>query len=384
MPHKKKINLFIIVGELSGDQIASNIIIELKKKYDLNLYGLGGKNLKSLGLKSIFPINELSIMGILEIIPRIPKLLKLIIFTVNEIRKFNPDLVISVDAPGFSFRVLKKLKQKNNYKTLHIVAPTVWAWKSKRAKKISSYVDYLFVLFSFEKKYFTPHGLKTFFIGHPLSHKNISERNIKRKKNISFFNDNKKIVSIFPGSRKKEIKTHLDKILLYLSNFSKIREFNILIVAVEEHYNLIKPIAYNYNSILNLNITTSKNKAIVFNNSFFAVAVSGTITLELALAKLPFFTIYKLNSISFFILKKLVYIKYICLINIIFNKKIVNELIQNDFNQKNMLLNIDLMLKKEFYDKQIKNFKKVPNILKYNNKNPSKLAANIIKNKIIR
>ena len=127
MPHKKKINLFIIVGELSGDQIAANIIIELKKKYDIHLYGLGGKNLKSLGLKSIFPINELSIMGILEIIPRIPKLLKLIFFTVNEIRKFNPDLVISVDAPGFSFRVLKKLKQKNNYKTLHIVAPTVWA-----------------------------------------------------------------------------------------------------------------------------------------------------------------------------------------------------------------------------------------------------------------
>ena len=186
MLYKKKI--FILVGEISGDQIASFIIKELIKNQKIELQGIGGNNLKKLGLKSLFPLKEISIMGLLEVIPKIPKLMSLISLTVNKILLFKPDIIITVDASGFNFRVLKKIKKYNlNTKIIHIVAPTVWAWKPGRAKRISSFINYLFVLYPFEKKYFTPHGLKTYFIGHPLL-EGINEVSSENKKQILFYN----------------------------------------------------------------------------------------------------------------------------------------------------------------------------------------------------
>ena len=126
----------------------------------------------------------------IEVLPKIPELLSLIKLTVNKIIKIKPDLIITIDAPGFNFRVLKKLKKlKVNIPNIHVVAPTVWAWKANRAKEIANYVDNLFVLYPFEKKYFTPHGIKTYFIGHPLVETINKSKNIlnKRKKNIFLY-----------------------------------------------------------------------------------------------------------------------------------------------------------------------------------------------------
>ena len=171
--HTKKIKkIYIIVGEESGENIAISIIDLLKKFSNFQLYGIGGKKLEKRGLSSLFPFSELSIMGLIEVIPKVPKMIYLINKTINDILDKKPDLIVTIDAPDFSFRVLKKLKRiLPSAKTLHIVAPTVWAWKSYRAKKIASYVDNLFVLFPFEKKYFTPYGIKTTFIGHPIIEK---------------------------------------------------------------------------------------------------------------------------------------------------------------------------------------------------------------------
>ena len=145
---KSKYKIYIIVGEESGENIGYEILSSLKKKINYRLYGIGGKKLNSLGLKSIFNFNELSVMGLFEVLPKIPKLLILMQKTFFNILQVEPDLIITIDAPDFAFRVLKKIKNKNNnFKTLHIVAPTVWAWKSRRAKKISKFVDNLFVLF---------------------------------------------------------------------------------------------------------------------------------------------------------------------------------------------------------------------------------------------
>ena len=155
MPYKSASKVYVIVGEESGENIAYTIISELKKKKKIKLYGIGGKKLESIGVRSLFPFTDLSVMGLFEIIPKIPKLLYLINKTVNDIINVDPDLIITVDSPGFTFRVLKKLKSINpKLQNLHIVAPTVWAWKPDRAKKISYYIDNLFVLFPFEKKYF--------------------------------------------------------------------------------------------------------------------------------------------------------------------------------------------------------------------------------------
>ena len=151
MHYKPEYKVYVITGEESGENIAYEILKKITNKINIKFYGIGGDKLKRLGLKPIFSASELSIMGILEIIPKIPKLINLIYKTYNDILNVEPNLIISVDSPGFVFRVLQKVKKKKNISTLHIVAPTVWAWKPNRAKKISKYVDNLFVLFPFEK-----------------------------------------------------------------------------------------------------------------------------------------------------------------------------------------------------------------------------------------
>jgi lipid-A-disaccharide synthase len=379
MQYKNKI--FISVGEISGDQIASLIMKELIENHKIELQGIGGNNLKKLGLKSLFPLKEISIMGLLEVIPKIPKLISLISLTVNKILLFKPDIIITVDAPGFNFRVLKKIKKYNlNTKIIHIVAPTVWAWKSGRAKKISSLINHLFVLYPFEKKFFTPHGLKTYFIGHPLLED--TNNNLSKSKKQMLFNNKKKkkSISIFPGSRKNEIEYHLSLILLTIKNINDLEKFNIIIVAVEDHISLIKDIVIKSNISNDVHVISNIYKLLVFKNSFFSIAVSGTITLELALHKVPFFTVYKLNFLSFFILKRLVKSEFITLVNIIYSKKIVQELIQKDFNEVNIKKNILLLLNnKSTYNYQLKQFSKLSSLLSNKGKAPSKYAASIIK-----
>jgi lipid-A-disaccharide synthase len=237
MQYSKKI--FIIAGEVSGDQLGSILLKKLKNSNNsIHFCGVGGENLLKSGLRPIFPMERISLMGLVEVLPKIPELLSLIKLTVNKIINIQPDLIITIDSPGFNFRVLKKLKKLNvNIPNIHVVAPTVWAWKANRAKKIARYVDNLFVLYPFEKKYFTPHGIKTYFIGHPL----VEKININK---ISINNDKKKYISIFPGSRKNEINLHLDLILNSLLQYQA--KFTFIIVAVENHLSLIKSISGKY------------------------------------------------------------------------------------------------------------------------------------------
>ena len=372
MQYKKTI--FIIAGEISGDQLGGILLKKLKTSNNsLHFYGIGGKNLLELGLKPIFSMEKISLMGLIEVLPKIPELLSLIKLTVNKIIDIKPDLIITIDAPGFNFRILKKLKQLNvNIPNIHIVAPTVWAWKANRAKKIASYVDNLFVLYPFEKKYFIPYLIKTYFIGHPLVETINKSKNILNK-------SKKKYISIFPGSRKNEINFHLDLILNSLLEYNS--KFTFVIVAVESQLSLVENISEKYKNKLEIDIVLNTRKEIIFNKSFLAIAVSGTITLELALHKVPFITVYKLNFLSYFLLKNIVFAKYITLVNIIFDKPIVPELIQSQFNQDNIKNKLNFLIKDEKGSKlQLKKFGNLENMLKNKNVKPSVYATKIIKN----
>ena len=373
MRYKKKI--FIIAGEVSGDQLGGLLLSKLKRSKNLiNYYGIGGQKLSRLGLKPIFPMSKIALMGLIEVLPKIPDLLSLIKLTVNKIIEINPDLIITIDAPGFNFRVLKRLKKLNiKIPNIHIVAPTVWAWKANRARKISNYVHNLFVLYPFEKKYFTPYGIKTHFIGHPLI------ETIKKRKSF-LSKQKKKYISIFPGSRTNEINFHLDLILNSLLEYKS--QFTFIIVAVENQFSLIEDIAHKYRKKLNIEIVlNTTQKEITFKKSYIAIAVSGTITLELALYKVPFITVYKLNFLSYIVLKNLVFAKYITLANIIFDKPIVPELIQNQFNKHNIKEKLNFLIKGEKGLKfQLKSFDNLENMLRNKNINPSVYATKIIKN----
>ena len=168
---RKKV-IFIISGEPSGDILGGELIKSLKASgRKLSFIGIGGRYMLDQGLRTIFPMGDLSVVGLGEIFPHIPKLLKRFYQTVEKIKNILPDIIVTIDSPDFSFRLSKNLKKHDSTKNIpiiHYVAPTVWAWREERSKKIAKVVNHLMTLFPFEAKYFRRHGLKTTFVGHPI------------------------------------------------------------------------------------------------------------------------------------------------------------------------------------------------------------------------
>ena len=332
--------IFILTGEPSGDRLASTVILKLKEKnLDIEYLSVGGYYLNSLGIKSIFDLKEITYIGFTNVLLNIFKIKNKINKAVDEIIKFNPDILFTVDSPDFTLRVAEKVKKVNpNIKTIHFVAPQVWVWREHRIKKLKSFLDHVLLLFPFEKKYFDKQNIKSTFTGHPLL-----ENNKKSKIDISqIIKDHKKIISIFPGSRKSEI----DVLLPILTDFIKMMnekykdvfyvfhstsEFNKLI-----QDRLIKQGFKNCGSI-----SDEKIKSEVLKSSTFAVAKSGTISLEICNAKVPSIIIYKMSSINFLIVKMLVKVKYANIINIAANEEIIPELLQSNCNPKNIFKKVD-------------------------------------------
>ena len=242
----KKLKIFIIAGELSGDNLGEGLLYELKKltNNNIEIYGVGGEKMISQGLKPIFDIKYLAIMGIFEVITKIPKIIKLLKLTKRKILEIKPDIVITIDAPGFNFRLQKNIKNLN-LKRIHYVAPSVWAWKSYRAKKISKILDHLLVLYPFEKEYFTVHGLKTTFTGHPIAFDN------KYSSNDYYFESSLKSksilkIGILPGSRTSEIEKLLPVLIktasLINKNNDKVRYYDV----TTKSYKNKSRYSYNY------------------------------------------------------------------------------------------------------------------------------------------
>ena len=195
--------IFILTGEPSGDKLASKVIVKLKSlKSDIEYLSVGGEYLQNLGIKSLYELKEITYLGFTKVLLNVFKIRKKINETVDEIIKFNPDILFSIDSPDFTLRVAKKVKKlKPNIKTIHFVAPQVWVWREHRVKELKLFLDHVLLLFPFEKKYFDKESINSTFTGHPLL-----ESQEKSKVDISqIIKDNKKIFSIYPGSRLSEI-----------------------------------------------------------------------------------------------------------------------------------------------------------------------------------
>ncbi len=194
--------IFVLTGEPSGDKLASTVISKLKiNNPDIEYLSVGGTHIKKLGIQSIFDLKDITYLGFTSVLFNIFKIRKKINKTVDEIVKFNPDILFSIDSPDFTLRVAEKVKNINNkIKTIHYVDPQVQVWRKNRVKKIKKFIDHILLLFNFEKKYFDEENIKNTFVGHPL---------IEKKDNVITTLDNliskdKKIISLFPGSRKSE------------------------------------------------------------------------------------------------------------------------------------------------------------------------------------
>jgi len=350
--------IFILTGEASGDRLATSVISKLKKENpNIEYLSVGGSYLKSLGIRSIFDLKDITYLGFTTVLLNIFKIKKKIDFTVDEIIKFNPDVLFSVDSPDFTLRVAEKVKKLNkNIKTIHYVAPQVWIWRKNRVKKIKKFIDHILLLFNFEKKYFDDENIKNTFVGHPLI-----EINKKVKTDLTNnITNNKKIISIFPGSRRSEINVLLPIQLKFIKLMNKTDpSYFYVFHSTDENKKLIMDY-FERADLKNIDVISDENiKTQILSNSIFAVCKSGTASLQVCNANVASIIVYKLSFINFMIFKLLVNVKYANIINIINNREVIPELLQGECNAQEIYKSVIFFLKNpDYIKKQLDDCKK--------------------------
>ena len=336
--------IFVLTGEPSGDKLASTAISKIQKdNNDIEYLSVGGVNLEKIGIKSIFELKEITYLGFTSVLLNIFKIKKRINQTVDEILKFEPDILFSVDSPDFTLRVAEIVKKRNpKIKTIHYVAPQVWIWRKNRVKKIKKFIDHILLLFDFEKKYFDDENIKNTFVGHPL----IENTGLNKTDINNLVSKDKKIISIFAGSRNSETNVLLPILVQFIILMNKKDpNYNFVFHATDENKKQI--IDYiKVKNIENIDVVSDENmKREILSNSIFAVCKSGTVSLQVCNANVPSIIIYKLNFINFMIFKLLVNVKFANIINIINNREVIPELLQNECNAKEIYNSVVYMLK---------------------------------------
>ena len=327
--------IFILTGEPSGDKLASRVIAKLKiLNPNIEYLSVGGNNLKKLGIQSIFDLKEVTYLGFTKVLSNIFKINNKINQAVKAIIDFAPDILFTVDSPDFTLRVAERVKKKNSsIKTIHYVAPQVWAWREGRVKKIKKFIDHILLLFSFEKPYFDKEKMSCEFVGHPLlEYKKENKIDINQ-----IVGQNKALISVFPGSRISEINS-LMPILLnstkLISNTYK--DIQFVFHSTKEHSELVHSYI-NKSELTNCDIVSDeKIKLHLLRKSVFAIAKSGTVSLEICNLKIPSIIVYKMNFINFLIVKMLIKIKYANIVNIAAGDEIIPELLQSKCNAQNI------------------------------------------------
>ena len=372
--------IFILTGEPSGDKLASKVIANLKSsKPDIEYLSVGGEYLKALGIKSLYDLNEITYLGFTKVLLNIFKIKKKINETVNKIIEFNPDILFSVDSPDFTLRVAERVKKlKSNIKTIHYVAPQVWVWREHRVKKLKNFLDHILLLFPFEKQYFEKENINCTFVGHPLLEDN--EKNKIDIKNV--ISEDKKIISIFSGSRTSEINVLTPILLKFIKMVKeKYNDIHFIFHTTNEHRETLKNLI-SKEDINNCDvISDEKIKSYILKKSTFAVAKSGTISLEICNANVPSIIIYKINFINFFIVKMLVKVKFANIINITAGKEIIPELLQEKCNARNIFNKVDeFLINPNLSTNQINQFKEI--IKDFKTDKSSDLASSVLTNSL--
>ena len=378
---KKYYKIFCITGEASGDTLAADLIKPLTKR-NIQFFGVcGPKMQKAAACRSIFPMHNLSITGYAEIIPKIFLILYRFVQTIYHIRKINPDLIITIDAPGFNFPLVKFLRRFLNLKArfIHYVAPTVWAYKPERAKTCAELFDHMLVIFPFETKYFKTYGMPCDYVGNAaiagITTQN--ERNKHLARNNLSISENKLLISIFPGSRQNELKKHLPVIKEFIN---LMRQKNHEIVFFIPTLVIIKNQIQSYLQANDIIISADiKVKELMLTASDLIVAKSGTSVTESVSRLIPTIMFYQVSKFTAWLLKRKIKIKYFAICNIMMDKEIIPELLQENFNANQLSrLSEELLFNNTARNKQIDAMQKF--VKEFNQGKNKKPASEIIKN----
>ena len=370
--------VFILTGEPSGDKLAAKVVTKLRDKNSkIEFLCLGGENLTSLGIKSILNLHEVTYLGFTKVLRNIFKIKKNINYASKKIIEFNPDLLFSVDSPDFTLRIAEIVKKKNpKIKTVHFVAPQVWVWREGRVKKIKKFIDHIFLLFKFEKKYWEKEEVSCEFVGHPLL-----ESNEKSKIDVNqLIGRNKAIISIFPGSRISEVNMLMPILIDFVKLMNKKYQDFLFVFHSTQSLRAKVEDFVKQSELKNADvISDEKIKNHILKKSDFAVTKSGTISLEICNQKIPSIIIYKMNLINFLLIKMLVKIKYANIINIAANKMIIPELLQSKCNSKNIYNKVSEFIENQnMIENQIKETEKILDSFKTKTL-PTDLAADSLR-----
>ncbi len=377
---KKKI--MIIAGETSGDFLGGNLMHHLyKMNSNIQFIGIGGSLMKAEGLKNLEAIDTLSIMGFTQILRSLPKLIQIRKKLVEILKKEKYAGVITIDAPGFSFWLGKKIK-KLNVPHIHYVAPTVWAWKKRRAATIAKFLKAVLCLFPFEPPYFKKEGLDAVFVGHPLVEK-YKEPNAKKVELfLKKFNLSSKasILCLLPGSRSSELNNHVPIFVEAARVFCKTSSCEaIFIPTVKGKKTLLKELL-NREDLKELPPiyieSDMDSRPVLYQASKLALAASGTVTLELACSLTPMVVAYKVSKINALIARYLLKVPYVSMVNILYKKEIVPELIQENCIPDKLAAALKKI--EQNPEKQVGYLKKISIFLSPGKELPSKIAAKIV------
>ncbi len=372
MQNNQKLRVFIIAGEVSGDVLGGRVMTALR---GAEFVGIGGENMQAAGLKSLFPMSDLAVMGIVEVVAHAKTLTRRIKETVDAIIEQKPDVVLTIDAPGFARSVIKGVRKsaagaeliKNGLRFHHVVAPQVWAWRAGRAKKYARTFDKLYAFFDFEVPYFTKYGLDTVAVGHPISDGVLGRRAVMGARD--------KIITLVPGSRMSEVKKLMpvfrDVAQQLIAN--GYRGYKFVIPTVETTAEYVRQETSKWK--VSVELVPSSARYDVYTQSYMAIVASGTVSAELAMLHIPTIVVYKMSPITMWFARRMIKIQWVSLVNILLKETVYPEFLGGAATSANVLDAVQQLTIPSVRDKMIQKLKTADNLWRRPDGAPAALIA---------
>lgn len=322
--------IWLLAGETSGDELGAKLIKALRHfNPSLKFCGVGGPRMQEQGLEILFPMQDLAVMGLVEVLPKIRMLSNRLNQAVEHIKTVRPDVVVTIDSPGFSLRLLKRIADLS-IPRVHYVAPQVWAWHESRVKKFPGLWEKLLCLLPFEKEFFSKHGLQSTFVGHPILETEVHHGNAEQFRQDHQLSDKAPIVLFMPGSRRSELPKLMPVFKQTLSLLK--RQLHDVTAVIPTSPLAKERVLHMVNDwpVKPIIIHDPQDKYNAYAAANAALTKSGTTTLELALAKVPMAVTYRVNPVTAMIARRMIKVPYVCMLNLLANDQIVPELLQED------------------------------------------------------
>ncbi|WP_051329258.1 lipid-A-disaccharide synthase [Geminicoccus roseus] len=330
VPDEKPFCLFVVAGEPSGDQLAGRFVQTLRRLLaprPVEVHGVGGPRLAALGQRTLLPLEDLALMGFAEVLPKILAIRRHLRDVEAAVRRLQPDLLLTVDAPGFNLRLLERLRDLPVRK-VHYVAPQAWAWKEGRARKLPGLVDHVLYILPFEPAFFDRFGVSGSFVGHPVVEEPAEAPDGGRWRAANAVPATRRLLCLLPGSRRSEVSRHLPILREVAADLAVDHaDLGVVLPTVPSVEALVREGVADWPVAAHVT-TDRENRFDLFAACDVAIAASGTVTLELALGSCPTVVIYQTSAVSAWIARRLVKVRYAALVNLIAGREVLPELLQ--------------------------------------------------------